>query len=156
MASIVPKLYFEDFAPGSVIEYGPRLVTRAEILAFASEFDPQPMHLDEDAGRGSMLGGLAASGWHMSCLIMRLIADGFLLESSSMGSPGVEEVRWLAPLRPGDRVTVRANVVEARVSNSRPDRGFVKFRFEIVDQNGTLLMTLISPLMLGRRSGALA
>lgn len=150
----VPKLYFEDFKPGNVAEYGPRLVTREEIVAFAGEFDPQPMHLDEEMGRASMLGGLAASGWHTCCIMMRLIADGFLLDSSSMGGPGVDEVRWLAPMRPGDRVTVRASVLEARASNSRPDRGFVKFLFEVLDQNGTLLMTLATPLMFGRRPEA--
>jgi acyl dehydratase len=150
----VPKLYFEDFEPGTVTEYGPRLVTREEIVAFAAEFDPQPMHLDEEMGRASMLGGLAASGWHTCCIMMRLIADGFLLDSSSMGGPGVDEVRWLAPMRPGDRVIVRASVLETRASNSRPDRGFVKFLFEILDQNGALLMTLATPLMFGRRPGA--
>jgi acyl dehydratase len=86
--------------------------------------------------------------------MMRLIADGFLLNSSSMGAPGVDEVRWLAPMRPGDRVTVRASVLEARASTGRPDRGFVKFLFEVLDQNGTCLMTLAMPLMLGRRPGA--
>src|SRR5690348_5839361 len=112
------KLYFEDFKPGSVTEYGPRLVTREEIVAFAAEFDPQPMHLDEEAARSSMLGGLAASGWHTCCLLMRMAADGFILNSASMGAPGVDEVKWLRPLRPGTRVTLRVNVLESRVSNS--------------------------------------
>ena len=103
------KLYWEDFTKGSVAEYGPRLVSREEIIAFAAEFDPQPFHLDEDAARASMFGGLAASGWHSCSLLMRIIADGFLVNSSSMGSPGVNEVRWLAPVRPSDRLTcVRA------------------------------------------------
>src|SRR5690348_4459796 len=114
----MPKLYFEDFKPGSVTEYGPRLVTREEIVAFAAEFDPQPMHLDEEAARVSMLGGLAASGWHTCCLLMRMAADGFILNSASMGAPGVDEVKWLRPLRPGTRVTLRVNVLESRVSNS--------------------------------------
>ena len=95
------KLYFEDFQPGAVNEYGPRLVSREEIIAFAAEFDPQPMHLDEEAARASMLGGLAASGWHTCCMMMRMVADGFVLNSASMGAPGIDEVRWLAPLRPG-------------------------------------------------------
>ena len=97
----MPKLHWEDFKPGAVATYGPRLVTREEIVAFAAEFDPQPMHLDEAAGAATMLGGLGASGWHICCLLMRMIADGFILDSASMGAPGIEEMRWLKPLRPG-------------------------------------------------------
>jgi acyl dehydratase len=115
----VSKAYWEDFTAGSVTDYGPRLVTREEIIAFAAEFDPQPMHLDEDAARLSMLGGLAASGWHSCCLLMRMMTDGFLLDSSSMGAPGVDEVRWLKPVRPGDRLTLRVQVMETRASKSR-------------------------------------
>src|SRR3954466_248762 len=140
-------LHFEDFTPGSVSEYGPRLVTRDELVAFAAEFDPQPMHLDEAAASASMLGGLAASGWHSCCLLMRMISDGFLLRSAFLGAPGVEEVRWLAPVRPGTALMVRATVLEARPSRSRPGMGFVKFRFELVDAAGTQLMTLtVSPM----------
>ena len=108
----MPKLHWEDFQPGAVAIYGPRLVTREEIVAFAAEFDPQPMHLDEAAASATMLGGLGASGWHTCCLLMRMIADGFILDSSSMGGPGVEEVRWLAPLRPGTRIRVRSTVLD--------------------------------------------
>ncbi len=97
----MPKLHWEDFQSGAVAVYGPRLVTREEIVAFAAEFDPQPMHLDEAAAANTLLGGLGASGWHSCCLLMRMIADGFLLDSSSMGGPGIEEVNWLKPLRPG-------------------------------------------------------
>jgi acyl dehydratase len=150
----VPKQYWEDFTPGRVTEYGPRQVTRDEIIGFAAEFDPQPMHLDEEAGRASMLGGLAASGWHTCCVMMRIIADGFLLDSSSMGGPGVDEVRWLAPLRPGDDVTVRASVLETRASKSRPHMGFVKFRFEVLNASGAVLMTAATSLMFGRREPA--
>ena len=103
-------------------------MTREEIVAFAAEFDPQPMHLDEAAASATMLGGLGASGWHTCCLLMRMIADGFILNSSSMGGPGVEEVRWLKPLRPGTRIRVRATVLETRASNSRPEMGLVKFQ----------------------------
>ena len=118
-------------------EYGPRTLTREEIMAFAAEFDPQPMHLDEEAAQRSMLGGLAASGWHSCCLLMRMISDGFLRQSSFMGAPGVEEVRWLAPVRAGEPSRVRATVLETRPSRSRPDLGFVNFRFELVDRAGT-------------------
>ena len=147
----MPKLYWEDFQPGAVAVYGPRLVTREEIVAFAAEFDPQPMHLDEAAASATMLGGLGASGWHMCCLFMRIIADGFVLNSSSMGGPGVEEVRWLAPLRPGTQIRVRATVVEARASKSRPEMGLVKFSYEMLDDADTPLMLLTTTQMFGRR-----
>jgi acyl dehydratase len=150
------KLYFEDFKPGSVTEYGPRLVSREEIVAFAAEFDPQPMHLDEEAARASMLGGLAASGWHTCCLLMRMAADGFVLNSASMGAPGVDEVKWLKPLRPGTRITLRLNVLDSRVSNSRPEMGFVKVRMELLDDERAPLMELSNSLMIERRAAAKA
>ncbi len=151
-----PRLYFEDFTVGDVAEYGPREVTREEIIAFAAQFDPQPMHLDEEAGRASMLGGLAASGWHSCAILMRMIYDGFLHESASMGSGAVDEVRWLAPLRPGDHVTIRRHVREARVSRSKPDRGFVTLHLEMVNQDGTTVMTLATPMMMARRDAGRA
>src|SRR6185437_7567660 len=129
----MPTLHWEDFEKGAVAVYGPRLVTREEIVAFAAEFDPQPMHLDEAAASASLLGGLSASGWHSCCLLMRMLTDAFIGESHFLGAPGVEEVRWVAPLRPGERITARAKVAETRVSNSRPDMGFVKFQFELLD-----------------------
>jgi acyl dehydratase len=150
----VAKLYWEDFVEGTVAEYGPRQVTRDEIIAFAAEFDPQPFHLDEDAGRASMFGGLAASGWHSCSLLMRIIADGFVLNSSSMGSPGVEEVKWLAPVRPDDRLRVRATVLESRASDSRPEMGLVKFLFEMFNQADVAVMSLTTTSMFGRRTSA--
>jgi len=126
-------------------------VTREEIVAFAAEFDPQPMHLDEAAGAATLLGGLAASGWHSCCILMRIIADGFINESSSLGAPGVDEVRWLKPLRPGTQVRVRTTILETRASNSRPEIGFVKCLFELLDEQDTVLITLTSPLMIRRR-----
>jgi len=147
----MPKLHWEDFETGTVGVYGPRLVTREEIVAFAAEFDPQPMHLDEAAASATLLGGLAASGWHSCCLLMRIIADGFINESHSMGAPGVDEVRWLKPLRPGTRVRVRATVLDKRASNSRPELGFVRGLFEMLDEQGEVLTTLESSLMVKRR-----
>jgi acyl dehydratase len=150
-----PRLYWDDFTPGSVIECGPRLVTREEIVAFAAEFDPQPMHLDEAAGSAGMLGGLSASGWHSCCLLMRLITDGFIGQTHFLGSGGVEEVCWRAPLRPGDTVTVRVMVIETRASRSRPGIGLVKFRMEM--RNATAaepLMTLVVSPMFARRDAA--
>jgi acyl dehydratase len=146
------KLYWEDFEPGAVAVYGPRLVTREEIVAFAAEFDPQPMHLDEAAASATLLGGLGASGWHSCSLLMRMIADGFVLNSSSMGSPGIDDIRWLRPLRPGTRVRVRATVVETRASKSRPEMGMVKFLFEMIDETEVPLTSVSTTLMMGRRT----
>ncbi|MGH6727872.1 MAG: MaoC family dehydratase [Pseudolabrys sp.] len=145
------KLHWEDFKPGAVAFYGPRLITREEIVAFAAEFDPQPMHLDEAAASATLLGGLGASGWHVCCLLMRIIADGFMLNSSSMGGPGVDEVRWLKPLRPGTNIRVRATVLDTRASASRPQMGLVKFLFEVIDEADAVLTTLSTTLMFGRR-----
>ena len=151
----MPKLHWEDFKPGAVAVYGPRLVTREEIVAFAAEFDPQPMHLDEAAASATMLGGLSASGWHICCLLMRMIADGFLHESNSMGAPGVDEVRWLKPLRPGTQIRVRATVLDKRASGSRPEMGFVKFFYEVLDEQDAVVTTLVCSMMIARRkSGA--
>ena len=147
-------LYWEDFVEGSVADYGPRPITREEIVAFAAEFDPQPMHLDEDAARATMLGGLSASGWHVCTLLQRMIVDGFIQNSPSMGAPGVDEVKWLKPVRPGDRLTVRANVLEKRASGTRPEMGFVGFLFEVTNQAGKVVMTLASTLMVARRNSA--
>jgi len=152
----VPQQYWEDFTPGRVSEYGPRLVTRDEIVEFATAFDPQPMHLDEAAAEASMLGGLAASGWHSCCLLVRMLSDGFIAQSGFMGAPGVEEVRWLAPLRPGHTVTARATVLERRASRSRPEMGLVKFLFELNDAAGRRLMTMTVSPMFARRSATAA
>ena len=144
-------LHWEDFVVGSVARYGPRTITREEILAFAAEFDPQPMHADEEAARATMLGGLVASGWHTCALSMRMMADGFVLKSASMGSPGVEEVRWLKPVRPGDSLTLRATVVQMRPSGSRPGMGFIKLHYEMLDASDDCVMTLVSTAMIARR-----
>jgi len=144
-------LHWEDFEPGAVSVYGPYLVTREEIIEFASQFDPQPMHVDEEAARDSMLNGLGASGFHTCSILMRLVTDGFVNKCASQGAPGVDEVKWRAPVRPGDELRVSATITETRVSNSRPDMGFVKFRFEMLNAQDTCVMTLISSLMVGRR-----
>ncbi len=148
------RRYWEDFQPGQVTEHGPRLITREEIIAFAAEFDPQPMHLDEEAASASMLGGLAASGWHTCCVAMRMISDGVLAGTSFMGAPGVEEVRWLAPVRPGDAIRLRLTILETRASRSRPDMGFVTFGYEMFGPGDRLLMTLTVIPMFGRRPPA--
>ncbi len=150
------KLYWEDFRPGAVAVYGPRLVTREEIVAFAAEFDPQPMHLDEMAARQTILRGLGASGWHVCCLMMRIIADGYILDSSSMGGPGIEEAKWLAPLRPGAQIRVRATVLDMRPSKSRPEMGLTRFRFDVIDVTDACLMTMTTTQMFGRRPRGVA
>lgn len=148
----MPRLHWEDFSLGQVTKCGSRVVTRAEIVAFAAEYDPQPMHLDEHAARATLMGGLVASGWHSCCILMRMLTDSLLHDASFMGAPGVDEVKWLAPVRPGDRVTARATVLETRASRSRPNVGFVKFRFELLDTSGRTVMVLIVSPMFGRRS----
>ena len=114
------------------------------------------MHLDEEAARNTLVGGLCASGWHTCCIMMRILADGFILNSSSMGAPGVDEIRWLAPVRPGDRLTVRATVAETKSSRSRPDLGFVRMNFEVLNAAGTCVMRSTTNLMFGRRQPAAA
>lgn len=149
-------LTFEDFRPGPFATLGPRHVTRAEIVAFASEFDPQPMHLDEAAARLSMTGGLSGSGWHMCALAMRMQVDGFISKADSLGGLGVDEVKWLAPLRPGDDLTLEIHIDGARASKSRPDCGIVKIRAEMFNAAGTRLMTLVSSGLMRKRAVAQA
>jgi acyl dehydratase len=151
-APLLAKLYFEDFQPGHTAEYGPRLVTREEIIAFAAQYDPQPMHLDEAAGQKSLLGGLGASGWHNCGIMMRMICDGYMLNSASMGAGGVEEVNWLRPIRPGDRLTLRLTVLDARASKSRPEMGIVRIRYEMTNAHRETVMTMVTPAMFGRRN----
>src|SRR5258707_14938778 len=145
-------LSFEDFPPGHFGTFGPRLVTREEILAFAAEFDPQPMHLDEEAASRSMLKGLSGSGWHLCSIMMRMMFDGFIGRTASLGSPGVNELRWLAPLRPGDDLTLDVEVAEARVSRSRPGTGIVTFKGLVRNAAGVALCEMVSPIMVQRRA----
>ena len=150
----MPKYYLEDFSTDWTAEYGPRRVTREEIISFAAQFDPQPMHLDEDAARHTMLGGLGASGWHTCCIMMRMIADGLLLDTASMGSPGVNQLKWLAPFRPGDDLTLDVDVVEARPSRSRPSTGIVTFKCVVRNAAGEALCEMTSPIIVKRREAA--
>jgi len=149
-------LVFEDFKPGRLGSFGPRRVTREEILAFAAEFDPQPMHLDEEAASRSMLKGLSGSVWHLCSIIMRMMCDGFIGRTASLGSPGVNELRWLAPLRPGDELMLDVDVAEARVSRSRPATGIVTFRAVVNNAAGQALCEMVSPIIVRRRDEAAA
>ncbi|MGJ4930750.1 MaoC family dehydratase [Bradyrhizobium sp. HKCCYLS2038] len=146
-------LSFEDFPQGHFGSFGPRHVTRDEIIAFASEFDPQPMHLDEQAALQSMLKGLSGSGWHLCSLMMRMMFDGFIGRTASLGSPGVNEVRWLSPLRPDDELMLDVEVVEARESRSRPSTGIVTFKCSVRNKAGQRLCEMVSPIIVERRAG---
>jgi len=147
-------LCFEDFPPGRFGSYGPRHVTREEMLEFAAEFDPQPMHLDEDAASRSMLKGLSGSGWHLCAIMMRMMFDGYIGRTASLGSPGVNELKWLAPFRPGDDLSLDIDVVEARVSRSRPSTGIVTFRGVVRNASGEALCEMTSPIIVKRRDAA--
>jgi acyl dehydratase len=147
----MPLRYFEDFATGQEYPFGPHTVTRAEIVAFAAEFDPQPFHLDERAAADSMLGGLAASGWHTCALFMRMVALGWLNDSASMGSPGIDSLKWRRPVRPGDVLSGRSIVLGTRASNSKPDRGFLQMRHEVMNGRNEIVMLIEHSIMIGRR-----
>ncbi len=149
-------LTFDDFRPGRFGTFGPRHVTREETLAFAAEFDPQPMHLDEEAASRSMLKGLSGSGWHLCSIMMRMMFDGFIANTASLGSPGVNDLRWLAPLRPGDDLMLDVDVAEARVSRSRPETGIVTFKCTVRNAAGEALCEMVSPIIIRRRDQAVA
>jgi acyl dehydratase len=146
------KYYWEDFPVGNVTEFGGITLTQEDIVRFAKEFDPQPFHVDEDAAKQSMFGGVIASGWHTCALAMRMMCDAYLLESASLGSPGVENIRWLKPVRPGDTLRVRCVVLEARPLESKPHIGLVRNRWEVLNQNGEEVMQMEGFGMFKRRS----
>lgn len=145
------RIYWEDFHPGKEIDLGEYQVTRDEILEFARRYDPQPFHTDEDAARESIYGGLIASGWHTCAMMMRLLCDAVLSDAASLGSPGVESVRWLKPVRPGDTLRARMRILETRASRSKPDRGIIKSRWEVENQDGETVMTMEGIGMYRRR-----
>ncbi|MBV8604475.1 MAG: MaoC family dehydratase [Pelomonas sp.] len=145
---------FEDFAVGSVREFGHRLVDRDEGLAFARAYDPQPLHLDEAAAKASVLGGLSVSGWHTCAMVMRMMCDDYLLDSTSQGSPGIDRLRWLKPVRPGDTLRVRMTVLEARASQSRPQIGLVRSEWLVLNQRDEAVMSMEGWGMFGRRAAA--
>ena len=140
----MPSLYFEDLEPGQVLELGSRAVSEDEIVAFARQWDPQPFHVDPEAAKDSPFGGLIASGWHTGAMWMRLYVDSLLGGEAAMGSPGIEELRWLAPVRPGDTLQGRLTVLDATPSERRPDRGTVRIRGEMVNQDGVTVMSMVS------------
>jgi acyl dehydratase len=127
--------YFEDYLVGAVYEYGHLSVTENEIIAFAEQYDPQPIHVDREYAKGGPFGGIIASGWQSGGLLMRLLADHYLSRVASLASPGIEELRWATPLRPGDVLRLRTTILETRPSRSKPDRGLVTTRAELLNQN---------------------
>lgn len=145
------KYYWEDLPAGKVIDFGPREVERDEIIEFGRRYDPQPFHTDEAAAKQSIYGGLIASGWHTCGIVMRMLYDGLLSRAASLGSPGVDAVRWLKPVRPGDRLHARMTIVEAHASRSKPDRGTIKSKWEVFNQNDELVMTMEGVGMYRRR-----
>lgn len=143
--------YFEDFFVGQEIPLGSRVVTEEEIIAFATAFDPQPFHVDHDAAAGSIFGGVIASGWHTCSMMMRMVVDGLLASASSMGSPGIDSVRWIKPVRAGDTLTVVYQTKEVRPSQSKPDRGVVVSVWHATNQHGEVVCTVEGMGMYGRR-----
>jgi acyl dehydratase len=148
----MPGNTFEDFAPGQVYELGSTTVTEEEIVDFARRFDPQPFHLDTEAAKDSDFGGLIASGWHTGAMWMRLYVDSLLGGGAGQGSSGLEELRWLAPVRPGDTLNGRLTVPDTTTSERHPDRGTIRIRGEMVNQDGVTVMSMVSRGRFGRRS----
>ena len=143
--------YLEDFTPGMVLEFGGVEVTAEEIIGFARRYDPQPFHVDAEAGRASIFGGLCASGWHTSAMMMRMWVDNFLSPEASLGSPGIDELRWLKPVFPGDRLRCRVEVLETTPSRSRPFMGSVRQRTEVLNQKDEVVLRLVGISLFRRR-----
>jgi acyl dehydratase len=148
----MPEQTFDDFEAGRVYDLGTKVVSEDEIVAFARQFDPQPFHLDADAAKDSVFGGLIASGWHTGAMWMRLYVDSLLGGATGQGSSGIEELRWLAPVRPGDTLRGRLTVLDATASESHPDRVTVRIRGEMVNQDGVTVMSMVSRGRFARRS----
>jgi acyl dehydratase len=136
--------YFEDYEVGAVYEYGFARVSEAEIIAFAERFDPQPIHVDTQFAASGPFGGLIASGWHTAAIAMRLVVDHYVSKVASLASPGVDELRWPTPVRPGDSLRLRTTILETRRSRSKPDRGLVRTRAELLSQHDQTALSLVA------------
>lgn len=145
------RLHWEDFAPGQVREHGARSLSEDEIIAFASQWDPQRYHVDPEAAKATPFGGLIASGWQSCCVAMRLMCDAYLNESSCVGSPGIDELRFLRPVRPGDLLRFRATVLESTPSRTQATRGTVTFRWELLNQKDEVALSMIGRQMYLKR-----
>lgn len=146
------QYYWEDFPPGTVREFGATRVTREAVLEFARQFDPQPFHLDDVAAEASLFGRLSASGWHTCAMTMRMMCDDYLLDAASLGSPGIDQLRWLKPVYPGDTLRARLTILEARPMNSRPEVGLLRSRWEVMNQHGDCVLTMEGWGMFRRRA----
>jgi acyl dehydratase len=146
--------YWEDLLPGSERDLGTITPTREEIIAFASQFDPQPFHLDDAAGEASVFGGLCASGWHTCAMAMRLMVTNFLSQTSSLGSPGLENIRWTKPVYPGDTLRLQSSVLEIKPMGRRPDVGMTRNLWEMFNQHGDLVLRMEGWGMFRRRHPA--
>ena len=144
-------LYWEDFTVGESVEMGSHHFSAQEIVDFARQFDPQPFHVDPEAARESFYGTLIASGWHSCSIAMRLMCDSYVNRTRSMGSPGVDNIRWLAPVQAGDTLSFRYTVLEARASRSRPDAGLMRTQWEAFNQDGVRVLSMEGWSMIGRR-----
>lgn len=145
------RLFWEDFAPGQVREHGARSLSEDEIIAFASQWDPQRYHVDPEAAKATPFGGLIASGWQSCCVAMRMMCDAYLNESSCVGSPGIDELRFLRPVRPGDTLRFRATVLQSTPSQTRANRGTVTFRWELLNQADEVVLSMIGRQMYLKR-----
>ncbi|MEM1040714.1 MAG: MaoC family dehydratase [Pseudomonadota bacterium] len=150
----VDLLTFEDFPEGKEFPLGPVTVNAEDIIDFATQFDPQPFHIDPDSQQAAQVGGLIASGWHSCALLMRMMCDSYLLHSASDGSSGLDEVRWLKPVRPGDTLSGTSTVVSSRLSKSNPERGIIIFRYEVRNQHGDVVMEVSGSGMVATASAA--
>ena len=146
--------YFEDYPVGSVAQYGPTIVDEAEIIEFGRRFDPQDFHTDPAKAAKSPFGGVIASGWHTGSMMMRVLVDRYLSRSAGMGSPGMDELRWTAPVRPGDRLWFRFTVIEARRSESKPDRGVARVLIEVINDKGVVAMSMKAMTLVRCRTAA--
>jgi acyl dehydratase len=143
--------YFEDFAVGETLDLGSRSLTQDQIVAFARDYDPQPFHIDPEAAKKSAFGGLIASGWQTVGVFMSLLVHGLMNDTISLGSPGIEGIQWLKPVKPGDVLSARIRVAEAIASKSKPDRGIIKTDGEVRNQHGDVVMTIRAVNFFGRR-----
>lgn len=144
-------LYLEDFAAGQTFGSGRLRIDKERIKSFAAEFDPQPFHLDEDAARNSLFGGLAASGWHTAAFTMRLLVDSELKPAGGLIGLGFDELRWPRPVRPDDELRIQSEVLEVRPSKSRPDQGLIKVRTTTLNQHGEPVQVFVANLVVLRR-----
>lgn len=144
--------YWEDFKVGEVEQIGGKKVERDEVIAFAKQFDPQLFHVDETAAKASMYGGLIASGWHTCAMVMRMMCDAYMLQSASVGSPGIDKLKWLKPVRPGDTLRAQRTTLESRTSKSRPEIGIVSNLWEVFNQEGEMVMSMQGYGMFRRRN----